>query len=50
MKKFRRRKGGEEPVDNFFVFVGGGGGVLPIMAYTERFRPKGVPSSFKNDI
>ena len=25
MKKFRRRKGGEEPVDNFFVFVGGGG-------------------------
>ena len=26
MKKFRRRKGGEEPVDNFFVFVGGGGG------------------------
>ena len=49
MKKFRRRKGGEEPVDNFFVFVGGGG-VLPIMAYTERLRPKGVPSSFKNDI
>ena len=26
MKKFRRRKGGEEPVDNFSCFLGGGGG------------------------
>ena len=25
MKKFRRRKGGEEPVDNFSCFLGGGG-------------------------
>ena len=24
---------------------GGGGGVLPIMAYTGRFRPKGIPFS-----
>ena len=39
----------EEPVDNFSYFSGGGG-VLPIVAYTERFRPKGVPSSFKNGI
>ena len=49
MKKFRGRKGGEEPVDNFSYFSGGGG-VLPVVAYTERFRPKGVPSSFKNGI
>ena len=28
-----------------FRIPGGGGGVLPIMAYTGRLRPKGVPFS-----
>ena len=27
------------------IIGGGGGGVLPIMAYTGRLRPKGVPFS-----
>ena len=39
MKKFRGRKGGEEPVDNFLYFSGRGGGVLLTVAYTVKFRP-----------
>ena len=43
MKKFRGRQGGEEHVGNFSHFRGGG--VLPIMTYKEKLRPKEVPSS-----
>ena len=42
MKKFRGRQGGEEHVGNFSHFRGG---VLPIMTYKEKLRPKEVPSS-----
>ena len=43
MKKFRGRQGGEEHVGNFSYFQGGG--VLSIMTYKEKLRPKEVPSS-----
>ena len=45
MKKFRGRQGGEEHVGNFSYFPGGG--VLPIMIYKEKLRPKEVPSLCK---
>ena len=45
MKKFRGRQGGEEHVGNFSYFPGGG--VLPIMIYNEKLRPKEVPSLYK---
>ena len=45
MKKFKGRQGGEEHVGNFSYFQGWGGGVLPIMTYKEKLRPKEVPSS-----
>ena len=45
MKKFRGRQGGEEHVGNLSYFPGEG--VLPIMIYKEKLRPKEVPSLYK---
>ena len=46
MKFYRVEAGRLRSLISYFIRPGeGGGGVLPIMAYTGRLRPKGVPFS-----